>query len=246
MNAPSWITPDWPAPPRVHAATTTRIGGSSRAPFDSLNLGARTGDDALSVTDNRTRLAQALRLPQTPRWLVQVHGVRVVSAGTVDRDATRADASVTDQPGIVCAVLTADCLPVLLCDRTGTQVAAAHAGWRGLAGGILENTVAAMTGPPEEIIAWLGPAIGPHAYEVGDDVREACLLADPGAGDCFRAVREGHWLADLYALARRRLSSAGVGSIHGGGLCTYADTERFFSYRRDGRTGRMASLIWRE
>lgn len=238
-----WIIPEWPAPSRVRAVATTRLGGVSRPPFDTLNLGAHVGDDPQAVAANRARLAAALALPEAPRWLDQVHGSAVAEAGGVV-SRCEADASHTAAPGVVCAVLTADCLPVLLCDRAGTRVAAAHGGWRGLAGGVLEAAVAAMGVPGQDLLAWLGPAIGPGAFEVGGEVREAFLAADPGAEGAFRPSAGGRWLADLYELARRRLARCGVSGVYGGGFCTYRDRERFYSYRRDGRTGRMASLIW--
>ncbi len=245
MDEPRFIQPEWPAPENVRAVTSTRIGGASRPPFDTFNLGARAGDDALSVKENRRRLREALSLPEEPRWLAQVHGIRVVSAATVQRDESRADAAVSDRPGVVCAVLTADCLPVLLCDRNGRRIGIAHAGWRGLSAGIIEQTVKAMGLEPGELLAWLGPAIGPDVYEVGADVLDACRIADPGCERCFRPGRAERWYADIYALARRRLEAAGVHAVYGGGLCTYTDAERFYSYRRDSRTGRMATLIWR-
>lgn len=242
----SILTPDWAAPPGVHAASTTRQGGVSKPPFQSLNLGLRSGDAAEAVAENRRRLEEALDLPAGPHWLAQVHGTEVVRAEAIRPDETEADAALTARPGVVCAVLSADCLPVLLCDRAGTVVAAAHAGWRGLAAGVLENTVAAMGRAGPDLLAWLGPAIGPTAFEVGEEVREAFLAADPGAGPAFRPTPRGRWLADLYTLARRRLAACGVEQIHGGGFCTFTDQERFHSYRRDGASGRMASLIWME
>jgi YfiH family protein len=240
---PHIIVPDWPAPAAVRAAQTTRLGGVSRMPFDSLNLGACAGDVAEHVAENRRLLRQRLNLPAEPVWLTQVHGADVASAA---EGAARADAAWTDRPGVVCAIMTADCLPVLLCDRTGAAVAAAHAGWRGLAAGVLEATVAAMRRPPGRLLAWLGPAIGPEVFEVGDEVRQQFLAADPAAHVCFRRSPSGRWLADLYALARRRLARAGVEAVYGGGFCTVGQEDLFFSYRRDGRTGRMAALIWRE
>jgi len=245
MRTVGILQPD-PAPPAgVRAVFTTRAGGVSEPPFDSLNLGLLSGDAPDAVERNRARLAADIGLPGTPAWLAQVHGTRVVAAGDVMPDATEADASWTDRPGEVCAVLVADCLPVLLCDRDATCVAAAHAGWRGLAGDVLGATVATMPAAPQALQAWLGPAIGPAAYEVGDEVREAFLAADPGAHAGFGPSPAGRWLAELYALARRRLAALGVAAVHDGGRCTWSDRERFFSYRRDGLTGRMAALIWR-
>jgi YfiH family protein len=239
------LRPDWPAPPHVRAWVTTRGGGVSRAPFTALNLGDHVGDAPAAVAENRGRLAAALALPAVPSWLNQVHGRTAVAAESAV-PGCEADAAYSHGAGGVCAVLTADCLPVLFCDRGGTVVAAAHAGWRGLAGGVLEATVAALGVAPADLLAWLGPAIGPDHFEVGDEVRAAFVAADAGAGAAFVPQGPGHWLADLYALARRRLAAAGVGQVFGGGLCTVCDPERFYSYRRDGRTGRMASLIWLE
>lgn len=238
----SWIHPEWPAPARVHTLSTTRAGGLGAAPYDSLNLGTHVGDDPARVEANRAILRQAL--PAEPYWLNQVHGVTVVEAGA-EEGVPDADAAVSRQSGHVCAVMTADCLPVLFCDRAGSVVAAAHAGWRGLHEGVLEATVVAMAVPPGQILAWLGPAIGPDAFEVGGEVRAAFMGSDPAAEAAFRpSPRQHKWLADIYLLARQRLVRAGVGSIHGGGECTASDPARFFSYRRDGVTGRMASLIW--
>lgn len=239
-----FITPDWPAPERVRALTTTRRGGISLPPFDSLNLGDHVGDDPAAVAENRRRLVTELGLPGEPRWLIQVHGTCSADAASVSRGC-EADASYTDQPEVVCAVLTADCLPLLLCDRKGRQVAAVHAGWRGLLNGVIEQTITAL-GAGDELLAWLGPAIGPAAFEVGEEVREAFLADDSAADTAFAPSPNGRWLADIYALARWRLQRAGVASVSGGEHCTYSEAERFYSYRRDGRTGRMASLIWIE
>ncbi|MDR1462769.1 MAG: peptidoglycan editing factor PgeF [Azoarcus sp.] len=244
-NAFAFLVPDWPAAPTVRALVTTRRpGGNSKAPYDSFNLGVHVGDDPAAVAANRALLRR--HLPAEPCWLEQVHGIEVAMASSgVQTTPLRADAAVTRTPGAVCAVMTADCLPVLFCDEAGSIAAAAHAGWRGLAAGILEATLAAMAAPPARIMAWLGPAIGPAAFEVGNEVREAFLRLDPGAHAAF-AAREsrGKWLADLYALARRRLTQAGVSRIYGGGRCTFTETAHFYSYRRDGVTGRFASLIW--
>jgi len=237
-----WIVPDWPAPAAVRALSTTRAGGVSLAPYASLNLGAHVGDDPARVAENRARLRRLL--PAEPRWLNQVHGSAVVDAAAV-AGLPDADAAFSRKPGAVCVVMTADCLPVLLCDRAGTVVAAAHAGWRGLHGGVVEATVAAMGVAPGELIAWLGPAIGPQAFEVGGEVRAAFVAADGRAEAAFRpAAQAGKWLADLYLLARQRLAALGVSAVHGGDCCTVGEADRFFSYRRDGVTGRMASLIW--
>lgn len=237
------IAPDWPAPPEVYAASTVRAGGVSQGPYASLNLGAHVGDTADRVAANRIALARALGLPGEPCWLEQVHGTQVLDLD--EERPGRADGAVTSVPGRICVIMTADCLPVLLAARDGTRVGAAHAGWRGLAAGILPAAVARMARPPEELLAWLGPAIGPASYEVGADVYEAFVGADPAAAACFTPGREGHWLADLYALARRSLARAGVTAVYGGGWCTYGDRERFFSHRRRAPCGRMATLIWR-
>lgn len=250
MSLPG-LRADWPAPRGVHGFTTLRHGaGVSPPPFHTFNLGNRTapdGDDPARVQANRDALVDLFALPSAPRWLRQVHGTRVVrfDATPVDREP-EADAAVTSEPGVVLAVLTADCLPVLLCSRDGREVAAAHAGWRGLADGVLEATLAAMHTPADELMAWLGPAAGPSNYEVGADVFDAFVARDAGAAGAFTATRPGHWRVDLYALARRRLAAAGIcnGRAFGGGLCTIADSARFFSHRRDRRTGRMGTLIW--
>ncbi len=240
MNS-DWIVPDWPAPPQVRSLITTRNGGASRGPFTSLNLGSRSGDDIPAVQANREQVRRYL--PQEPKWLRQVHGTTVVLADNLV-DSPDADGSFARQAGTVCAVLVADCLPVLLCDSSGTVVGLAHAGWRGLSCGVIENTVEAMGVPPGRLLAYLGPAIGPAAYEVGADVRQAFVSRDAGATGAFSACGDGKWKADLFALARQRLASLGVRGVFGGSLCTASDSARFFSYRRDGVTGRMAALIW--
>lgn len=237
------IVPDWPAPSQVRACTTTRTDGASTRPYDTFNLAGHVGDRPESVRANREALTTGLSLPNEPVWLQQVHGRGLVDAGHCP-PAPTADAGMASAPGVVCAVLTADCLPILLCDRHGTRVAALHGGWRGLAAGIIEAGVEQMRTPPEELLAWLGPAIGPKAFEVGPEVRAKFMDQNTQARQAFRPGREGRWLADIYHLARLRLGAAGVTAVYGGGLCTYADRHRFFSYRRDGVTGRMASLIW--
>ena len=242
MNANDWIIPDWPAPSWVRAVTTTRTGGVSEGPYASFNLAAHVEDDPAAVVENRRLLRTALALPAEPLWLTQVHGSGIVEAGGASPDA-EGDGAVGRAPGQVCAVLTADCLPVLLCDRAGTCVAAVHAGWRGLAGGVVEAAVQAMGLPGRSLIAWLGPAIGPHAFEVGDDVRDAFVARDPMAAEAFQP-HGGRWHADIYQLARRQLACLDVAAVSGGEWCTHTDAERFYSYRRDGRTGRMATLIW--
>ncbi|MFT4174340.1 MAG: peptidoglycan editing factor PgeF [Rhodocyclaceae bacterium] len=246
MNAaaPVFLPLDWPLPAGVHARVTTRQGGHSAAPYDSLNLGTHVGDDAQAVHANR----QSLRahLPAEPAWLNQVHGVAVADAAQVGAPID-ADAAVAHAAGIVCAVMTADCLPVLLARRDGQVVAAAHAGWRSLVGGVLEATVARMGGAGEALTAYLGPAIGPDRFEVGPEVRDAFMRHDAVAAKAFRAGQGDRWLADIYLLARQRLHAMGIApdAIYGGHLCTVTDSSRFFSYRRDGKTGRMAALIWR-
>lgn len=289
---PLLLPADWPAPPGVRAFTTLRHGGgASQAPFDSFNLGLRSGDEADVVLGNRALLIAQAGLPGAPHWLRQVHGVAVCrfgpdpgssaaqdtgavsvlgqvmpgaapasgqvggGPGAPDRAAGQApdaaepeaDAAVTSAPGTVLAILTADCLPVVFAARDGREVGAAHAGWRGLAAGVLERTVSAMRTPPHALQAWLGPAAGPQAYEVGDEVRAAFVDRDAHAAAAFTATRPGHWRVDLYALARQRLAAAGLAAadIHGGGLCTISDRQRFYSHRRDARTGRMATVVWR-
>lgn len=239
-----WIRPDWPAPMHVMAVSTTRLGGVSVAPFDSMNLGSHVGDSPAAVASNRAIMRALVELPMEPCWLQQVHGTRVVECDQV-RQNVEADASVTRKPGWVCAVMTADCLPVLFTDKEGTCVAAAHAGWRGLADGMLEETVAAMGVKPASILAWLGPAIGPDHFEVGEEVKQIFETHSSEAREAFKpAASEGKWMANMAMLARQRLHAVGVERIYGGDQCTFANEERFFSYRRDGRTGRMASMIW--
>lgn len=234
------IIPDWPAPFAVHALQTTRRGGFSASPYGSLNLGSHVGDDPLAVEKNRNTLNAWL--PSEPVWLEQVHGTEVALA---EASGCRpvADACFTRKKNTVCVVMTADCLPILLCDDAGTVVGAVHAGWRGLLDGVIEATVSAMLVPGEHLMAWLGPAIGPLAFEVGAEVRARFTEHDPSTRSAFIA-REDKFLADIYLLARHRLAIMGVNRIFGGEFCTYTEHERFFSYRRDGATGRMASLIW--
>ncbi len=241
------IRPDWPAPANICALSTARMGGASEAPFDSLNLGDHVGDNPTAVAANRKTLFDACAGLEAISWLEQVHGTAVVEADSQHKQ--RADAQFTQAEGLACAIMTADCLPVLFCDRAGTRVAAAHAGWRGLVAGVLEASVASFP-DSTQVLAWLGPAIGPAHFEVGAEVREQFLRATPSLAtrvdNCFAASdRPGHYLADIYALARLRLRAVGVDAIYGGDWCTFADRARFFSYRRDGRCGRMASLIYR-
>ena len=250
------ITPQWPAPANVGAAITLRSGGCSRAPFDQSNLALHVQDQPQDVFANRRSLVQSLSLPAQPLWLDQVHGTDIVYVSEVyvpeAVDTARADGSYSDQAGAACVVLTADCLPVLFCDRAGTQVAAAHAGWRGLCGGILRKTVATFKQSPEQLLAYLGPAIGPQVFEVGGEVLQAFLdqaqnpQQQQAINAAFSAQRsaEGKYLADLYALARAELQASGVRQIYGGDYCSYSDSERFYSYRRAPKTGRNGSLIW--
>jgi YfiH family protein len=238
------VLADWDAPPNVHACTTTRIGGVSAAPFQSLNLATHVGDAPEAVAANRKRVAEALRLPSSPCWLEQVHGPAVTVVDGCGETTPVADAGIATEPGRVCVVLTADCLPVLFCDRAGSVCAAAHAGWRGLHRGVLEATVARLNTDPTRLLAWLGPAIGPARFEVGPEVRAAFIEQDAAARGAFRRGNADRWLCDIYHLARLRLAAAGVAAVTGGAACTVSDETRFFSYRRDGRTGRMASLVW--
>lgn len=240
---PDWMVPDWPAPASVRAIVTTRHGGVSAGPYATLNLGAHVGDSPVAVARNRAILRACL--PGEPVWLEQVHGIDVVDAGVAPA-GSRADASVARRAGAVCAVQTADCLPVLFCDDDGQVVAAAHAGWRGLLAGVLEATLARMDVAPRQVMAWMGPAIGPAAFEVGQEVRDAFAAADRRDASAFApGARHGKWQADLFQLARQRLARCGVERVFGGGVCTYSDPERYFSYRRDGVTGRFATLVWR-
>jgi polyphenol oxidase len=237
------IIPDWPAPLNVRALQTTRAGGVSSIPYDSLNLGDHVGDAALAVQRNRISLNTLL--PSEPVWLKQVHGTVVANADGASC-LPQADACIARHSAAVCVVMTADCLPVLLCDREGTVVAAAHAGWKGLVAGVIEATLQAMDAAPRDMMAWLGPAISQQAFEVGDEVRAIFVAKQPQAASAFIPGRDGKWFADLYALARLRLNALGITRIYGGNHCTFSEPERFFSYRRDGATGRMGTFIWLE
>lgn len=261
---PEVLTPDWPAPARVRAASTERAGGTSEGPYTSRNLGTHVGDEAATVAANRRALAERLGLATEPQWLEQIHGSIVLDLDALQgspvgapprspghatptpglRRPPAADGAVTSQRGRPCVVMTADCLPVLFCDTSGTRVGAVHAGWRGLAAGIVPAAVARMGIDPQALLVWLGPAIGQAAYEVGGEVRQALIAADPSAETCFEPNEAGRWQADLYGLARRGLQAAGVQAIYGGGFCTYTESERFFSHRREAPCGRMATLIW--
>lgn len=238
-----WIVPDWPAPARVRAFVTTRAGGVSVGEHGSLNLGTRCGDETAAVARNRQLVRE--HLPQSPRWLAQVHGTAVADLDALgELDVATADAAAVSTPERVAVVLTADCLPVFLCLEDGSRVAVAHAGWRGLAAGVLESAVAALGGEVRHVLAWLGPAIGPAAFEVGPEVHEAFVSAQDEAASAFVPGREGRFMADLYALARLRLARAGVASVSGGGFCTHTERDRFFSYRRAKRSGRLGAFIW--
>lgn len=239
-----WLRADWPSPPGVTAGCTIRAGGVSQDACASLNLAAHVGDDAAHVIENRQRFLQQCALPADPLWLTQVHGTDVVTDPTAGQPQ-EADAMITARPGVVCAVLTADCLPVLFAARDGSEIAAAHAGWRGLCAGVLEKTLVALSTPVTDMLVWLGPAISQPAFEVGEEVRAAFLRHDAAAADCFVENQRGRWQADLVGLAHRRLTSVGVRQIFGGDFCTYAEADRFFSYRREAGCGRMASFIFR-
>ena len=241
-GAPAPLLPQWPATQRARAAFTLRSGGVSPPPFDSLNVGVHVGDAPDAVGENRRRVREQLRLPAEPAWLEQVHGTDVIDLDAPAADA--ADALFTRQARRVCVVQVADCLPVLIAARDGSCVAAVHAGWRGLAAGVLEATLARLDTRPTQLLAWLGPAISAQHFEVGSEVRDAFIVRDPGATDAFIANPRGRWQCDLAGLARRRLGAAGISAVFGGQWCTYADPLRFFSYRRDGQCGRMAALIW--
>ena len=243
LNYADLIIPDWPASPNIKAVISTRNGGVSCGSFASLNLGNHVGDNVAHVAENRRRFCS--RLPQPPVWLRQVHGTHVAYAHDAPAmPETGADAAVTDRVGIPCAVMVADCLPVLFCDTAGTVVGAAHAGWRGLCAGVLQNTVAAMQVPPAKIMAYMGPAIGPHAFEVGAEVRAAFMAADAAAAASFSAIGHEKYRADIYKLAKLFLARVGVTALYGGEFCTVEEPGRFFSYRRDQVTGRMAAAVW--
>jgi len=238
-----WLQPDWPAPSHVHAVTTLRSGGVSGGVFSSLNPAMHVGDEAHLVHVNRQQIKEMLALPSEPVWLEQIHSNRVVAAAK-SQLLQQADASYTDLAGVVCAVMTADCLPLLLCDVDGTQVAAIHAGWRGLLAGIIGNTVACLKN--RDLLVWLGPAIGPESFEVGAEVRAAFLEKSAEFSSAFKEQDNGKWLADIYQMARIELQALGINKVFGGNFCTVTEQDRFYSYRRDKVTGRMATLIWRD
>lgn len=242
----SIILPTWPAPENVKAFTSTRIGGISDEPYDSLNLGAHVGDDLEKVKQNRRLFAKVTSMPSSLRWLNQVHGIQVAELPSPYMGDLKADAVFSRTKEHVCAVMVADCLPLLMCNKRGNEVAACHAGWRGLCDGVIEQTIAKFS-DPTELLVWLGPAIGAQKFEVGEEVKDAFLHKHNAAEKAFKsAEKDGKWLADLYLLARQRLAQCGVTQIYGGDYCTYTDEDRFFSYRREGVTGRMASVIWLE
>lgn len=235
------IIPDWPAPAQVKALQTTRLGGVSSAPYDSFNLGDHVGDVPLAVARNRMLLNHLL--PSEPVWLEQVHGTLVANADNASC-LPQADACIARHRAAVCVVMTADCLPVLLCDKQGSVVGAAHAGWKGLAAGVIEATVQTMSIAPQNLMAWLGPAISQDAFEVGEEVRDTFMKYDSQTASAFIPGQSGKWFADIYALARLRLNALGITQIYGGNYCTYRESDKFFSYRRDGMTGRMGTFIW--
>jgi YfiH family protein len=246
MSEASLLDIEWRLPAGVHAAFTTRVGGVSSAPWDSFNVATHVGDVAEDVAANRARLATLLALPSDPAWLNQVHGTAVADLDARPQGVITADAAIARTDGRVCVVMVADCLPVLFASQDGQRIAAAHAGWRGLAAGVLEQTVAAMGVRGDVLTAWLGPAISKEHFEVGEEVRAAFVDADTGAAAAFARNAGGKWQADLAGLARRRLTTLGVTDVSGGQWCTFADRKRFFSHRRDGKGGRMAALIWRD
>ena len=239
---PWWLPAAWPAPAQVRAGITTRLGGGSRQKYTGFNLALHVGDEPSAVSANRVELRQRLNLPQEPCWLQQIHGNHVVPAA--EGPAQPADGSYTTSPGPVCTILVADCVPLLLADFSGHQVAAIHAGWRGIAAGIVDAALAVMHAPPGQVLAWIGPCIGPNRYAVGAEVRSACLQMEPDAAECFQPTVRNHWRADLRRLVRTGLQRHGVGAIHDTDICVYDKPEHFFSHRRDGQTGRMAALIW--
>lgn len=242
----SVVCPDWPVPKQIKAYSSTRLGGVSEGPYASLNLGGHVGDDIEAVEANRLRFAQQIKMPNSLRWLNQVHGIQTACLPSPLLGDIAADASYTKEVEQVCAVMTADCLPILFCNEAGSEVAACHAGWRGLCDGVIESCVAQFE-KPDQLMAWLGPAIGANAFEVGEEVRQAFIEKNKEAESAFKpSHNQGKWLADIYLLAKQRLACLGVKQIFGGDYCTYEDDERFFSYRRDQQTGRLASVIWIE
>ncbi|MDF2867795.1 MAG: multi-copper polyphenol oxidoreductase, laccase [Gammaproteobacteria bacterium] len=246
MQAACYLKSKWPAPANILAYTTTRLGGNSQPPYDSFNLAEHVGDESATVQLNRQQLNRELALPSEPIWLNQIHSNICMEIDKQSVSNSAADATYTKQPGIICAVLTADCLPILVCNKAGNEVAAIHAGWRGLAAGIVQNTVNYFASPANELLAWLGPAIGPEVFEVGDEVRTQFMSLNPEAAMAFKPSIPGRWIANLYQLAAMILTKAGIAAVYGEPRCTYSNPELFFSYRRESITGRMASLIWFE
>lgn len=246
--ADNLLFPDWPAPENVRAVSSKRMGGCSEGVFQSFNLGDHVGDDPARVNNNRQRFQALAGMPNAPLWLQQVHGVKVArpELSKAKGEAVVADAAYSFKAKTVCTVMTADCLPLLVCDKAGQEVAAIHAGWRGLAAGVIEQTLQHFQAKAADILVWLGPAIGPKAFEVGAEVRSAFIAQQPSARAAFSALSDGKYLADIYLLARQRLATLGISAVYGGEYCTYQQAEYFFSYRRDGQTGRMASAIWLE
>ena len=243
MDQTTVIIPPWPAPPNVKAYSTTRIGGVSQGPYSSLNLAHHVDDNPDHVKENREIIKNTIPLPDQPHWLTQIHSNRVLLADNVQKYAP-GDGTYTHTPNVVCAVLAADCLPILICNHHGTAVAALHGGWRGLADGIIENGIRAMGIPEHQLMAWLGPAIGPKYFEVGPEVKDRFVAMDPNTTKAFTATNSGKYLANIYLIAQVRLNHFGIREIYGGNYCTYSEQERFYSYRRDGATGRMASMIY--
>ena len=239
----SLIYPDWPAPENIKAISTTRIGGFSLPPYDELNLADHVDDNPDAVNKNRVYLGELADLPESPRWLSQIHETRVLNSHDWQPDV-QADAMISNSLNHICTTMTADCLPILLCTQQGDTVAAIHAGWRGLAAGIIEQTINKFSCAPQNIIAWLGPAIGPTQFEVGTEVYQLFTHDCPKAKQAFQQTDSSHYLANIYCLARQHLTKLGITAIYGGNYCTVTDKQLFFSYRRDGVTGRMASMIW--
>ncbi len=237
------FTPDWPLPNSVSAVSTTRNLGYSKAPYHQFNLATHVDDDSDSVKKNRQLLIEQANLPEAPRWLTQPHSDKVIHSNDW-HSSIEADACFTDQANHVCVIMTADCLPLLVCNQQGTEVAAIHAGWRGLANGIIANTLSKFSDKPTELLVWLGPAIGPKAFEVGQDVFDIFTQRDPQSALAFESTEADHYLADIYLLAKQQLSEFAITQVYGGDRCTFNEPDRFFSYRRDGETGRMASMIW--
>lgn len=243
VSSTIWIPANWPAPDHIHAGSTTRNGGYSNAPYASLNLAGHVGDDTATVCHNRQYINTELALPDEPAWLEQVHGNKVIDISS-NESRQQVDGAYTSHNGHVCVVLTADCLPLLITDTNGEEIAAIHVGWRGLTNNIISLALNKFTNRTENLLAWTGPYIHAEHYEVGDEVRDACLKTTPGASEAFHPSRTGHWFANLGLLVRMQLAERGLTSVSGGEYCTYRDNDRFYSYRREGTTGRIATMIW--